>query len=252
MSLLEKRMLSNGEDVLYLHTKVESGMNILLIETSSKTCSVALYSDGKIVYSKRNEEGMMHAKVLSVYISEALGENKDVRLDGVAVSAGPGSYTGLRIGVSTAKGIAFGYGIPLIAVPTLDLIAETAKKCIGICDGKILSMVDARRMEVYSQMYTSDLEKVGETKAEVINEDSYKDIICSGENLYIAGDGACKCKSVLSQENVILVENVNPIAENMAEIAMRRLKNNETEDVAYFEPEYVKDFVATQPKHRII
>lgn len=226
---------------------------ILLIETSAKICSTALAVDGKVVFSKKNDEGMAHARLLPAFVDEALKSLGGAKIDAVAVSSGPGSYTGLRIGVATAKGLAFGYDAKLIAVPTLELIANTVKKSVDVePDALICPMIDARRMEVYSQLFDAEAKEAGETQAEIITEDSYKNLLQKGKKIYFAGDGAGKCSSVITSENAVFVDGIEPDAVNMAELAERRLNNGEFVDVAYFEPFYLKDFVATQSKHKVI
>ena len=226
---------------------------ILLIETSAKICSAALAVDGKVVFSKKNDEGMAHARLLPGFVDEVLKNLGGAKIDAVAVSSGPGSYTGLRIGVATAKGLAFGYDAPLIAVPTLELLAYTVKSSVEVeKDALICPMIDARRMEVYSQLFDVDVKEAGETQAEIITEDSYKELLQTGKKVYFAGDGSAKCSSVITSENAVFVDSIEPDAANMAELAERRLRNGEFVDVAYFEPFYLKDFVATQSKHKVL
>lgn len=226
---------------------------ILLIETSAKICSAALAVDGKVVFSKRNDEGMAHARLLPGFVDEVLKNLGGAKIDAVAVSSGPGSYTGLRIGVATAKGLAFGYDAPLIAVPTLELLAYTVKSSVEVeKDALICPMIDARRMEVYSQLFDSEAKEAGETQAEIITEDSYKELLQTGKKVYFAGDGSAKCSGVITSENAVFVDSIEPDAANMAELAERRLNNGEFVDVAYFEPFYLKDFVATQSKHKVL
>ena len=227
--------------------------SILLIETSAKICSAALAVDGKVVFSKKNDEGMAHARLLPGFVDEAVKSLGGAKIDAVAVSSGPGSYTGLRIGVATAKGLAFGYDALLIAVPTLELLAYTVKSSVEVePDALICPMIDARRMEVYSQLFDSEAKEAGETQAEIITEDSYKEFLQTGKKVYFAGDGAAKCSSVITSENAVFVDSIEPDAANMAELAERRLRNGEFVDVAYFEPFYLKDFVATQSKHKVL
>ena len=227
--------------------------SILLIETSAKICSAALAVDGKVVFSKKNDEGMAHARLLPGFVDEALKSLGGAKIDAVAVSSGPGSYTGLRIGVATAKGLAFGYDAPLIAVPTLELLAYTVKSSVEVeKDALICPMIDARRMEVYSQLFDSEAKEAGETQAEIITEDSYKELLQTGKKVYFAGDGSAKCSGVITSENAVFVDSIEPDAANMAELAERRLRNGEFVDVAYFEPFYLKDFVATQSKHKVL
>ncbi|MBO7337400.1 MAG: tRNA (adenosine(37)-N6)-threonylcarbamoyltransferase complex dimerization subunit type 1 TsaB [Paludibacteraceae bacterium] len=226
---------------------------ILLIETSAKICSVALAVDGKVVFSKRNDEGMAHARLLPGFVDEALKSRDGSKIDAVAVSSGPGSYTGLRIGVATAKGLAFGCDASLIAVPTLELLACTVKKSVTVEDDALICpMIDARRMEVYSQLFDSDINVKRDTEAEIITEESYKELLQSGKKIYFAGDGAAKCSDVIKSENAVFVDGIEPDAANMASLAEERLRKGEFVDVAYFEPFYLKDFVATQSKHKVL
>lgn len=225
----------------------------MLIETSAKICSAALAVDGKVVFSKKNDEGMAHARLLPGFVDEVLKNLGGAKIDAVAVSSGPGSYTGLRIGVATAKGLAFGYDAPLISVPTLELLAYTVKSSVEVeKDALICPMIDARRMEVYSQLFDADVKEAGETQAEIITEDSYKELLQTGKKVYFAGDGSAKCSGVITSENAVFVDSIEPDAANMAELAERRLRNGEFVDVAYFEPFYLKDFVATQSKHKVL
>ena len=225
----------------------------MLIETSAKICSAALAVDGKVVFSKKNDEGMAHARLLQGFVDEVLKNLGGAKIDAVAVSSGPGSYTGLRIGVATAKGLAFGYDAPLIAVPTLELLAYTVKSSVEVEKGALICpMIDARRMEVYSQLFDADVKEAGETQAEIITEDSYKELLQTGKKVYFVGDGSAKCSGVITSENAVFVDSIEPDAANMAVLAERRLRNGEFVDVAYFEPFYLKDFVATQSKHKVL
>lgn len=227
--------------------------NLLLIETSMRYCSVAFSSNGEIVFSEENTEGMVHAKVLSPFVQMAIDvarERKD-KIDAVAVSGGPGSYTGLRIGVSTAKGLAYGCGVPLIAVPTLELMAFTARKQIVEKDALLCPMVDARRMEVYTSLYDMMLREVERSSAKIIDTESYGEAL-KERKVYFFGNGADKCKAVISSENAEFIDGIEPVAANMMELAEGRLNEGKTENVAYYEPFYLKEFVATVPKHKVI
>ena len=218
---------------------------ILNIETATKNCSVAIAKDGKTILCKEMaEEGYSHAEKLHVFINEILNEIgisfKD--LSAVAVSQGPGSYTGLRIGVSAAKGLCFALDIPLIAIDTLEVLASQVK----VANGMIIPMIDARRMEVYSAIFDSKLNKIREVQAEIIEEDSFSTIDLP---IYFVGDCASKCKTVLTKENFIFLEDkIFPSANEMSALSYEKFKNNDTVDVAYFEPYYLKDFVGTFPK----
>lgn len=213
---------------------------ILNIETATKNCSVSLASEGKTILCKEiAEQGYSHAEKLHVFIEEILKETavsvKDVKA--VAISKGPGSYTGLRIGVSTAKGLCYALGIPLIALDTLQVLAQQ----VSIDEGLIIPMIDARRMEVYSAIFDSKHNELKEVQAEVLAEGSYTDL---SEDLYFIGDCQDKCKSVLSRNNFHFLPNVVfPSAKEMSTLSYEKFIKNEFEDVAYFEPFYLKDFM---------
>ena len=218
---------------------------ILNIETATKNCSVALAKDGKTILCKEiAEEGYSHAERLHVFI-EAIIKDAGIALQdlsAIAVSQGPGSYTGLRIGVSAAKGLCYALDIPLIAVDTLQALAAQ----VTISSGLIIPMIDARRMEVYSAIFGPTLEKKREVLAQIIDDNSFED---REETLYFVGDCADKCKPVLTKENhVFLEEIVYPSAKDMSAISFEKFKINDTVDVAYFEPYYLKDFMITAPK----
>ena len=218
---------------------------ILNIETATKNCSVALAKDGQTILCKEvAEEGYSHAERLHVFIESIINEAgiqlKDIVA--VAVSQGPGSYTGLRIGVSAAKGLCYALNIPLIAVDTLEALASKVK----VADGLIVPMIDARRMEVYSAVFSASLEKNREILAEVITEDSFKDFI---EKLYFVGDCNEKCKTILTKENFVFLDEIKyPSANEMSTLSFDKYKISDTVDVAYFEPYYLKDFLITTSK----
>ena len=218
---------------------------ILNIETATKNCSVALAKDGKTVLSKEiAQEGYSHAERLHVFIEEIIKEAqitfKD--LSAIAVSQGPGSYTGLRIGVSAAKGLCFALDIPLIAVDTLQVLASQAK----LSSGLIIPMLDARRMEVYSAIFTLNYENKRAVQAEIITENSFEDL---EETLYFVGDCAEKCKAVLTKDNFVFLGDIKyPSAKEMSFLSFEKYKNNDFVDVAYFEPYYLKDFMTTVSK----
>jgi tRNA threonylcarbamoyladenosine biosynthesis protein TsaB len=232
---------------------------LLNIETSTAICSVALGKDGKLLALKENKEGMKHASHLTVFIESILKENNltTTDLDGVAISMGPGSYTGLRIGVSTAKGICYGAGIPLIAVSTLQSMtkalqntSDISAKVKNIENVFFCPMIDARRMEVYTAFYNSKTELEREISADIIDENSFLDELSNREIVFF-GDGSAKCKNVIRNKNGIFLDDVNATAVGMIELAEEKFNKNELEDVAYFEPFYLKDFVATTPKKNI-
>ena len=215
---------------------------ILNIETATRNCSVSISKSGKTVYCKEiAEEGYSHAERLHIFIEEALSEMqltfKD--LSAIAVSQGPGSYTGLRIGVSAAKGLCFALDIPLLALDTLQILASQVK----VNEGLIVPMIDARRMEVYSAVFNSKFEKIREVKAEIITENSFSDL----EGIInFVGDSNDKCKSFLNQENFIFLDGiVFPSAKEMSVLSFEKFQNKDFVDVAYFEPYYLKDFLVT-------
>lgn len=216
---------------------------ILNIETATKNCSVSLAKDGQTVLCKEiAEQGYSHAEKLHVFIEEIIKESgitvKDLKA--IAISKGPGSYTGLRIGVSTAKGLCYALEIPLIAIDTLQVLAQKVTQK----DGLIVPMIDARRMEVYSAVFDRNQKMIVEVVAEVLTENSYAD---STETVYFVGDCQEKCQSVLTKDNfVFLPEIVFPSANEMSSISFEKFNNNEFEDVAYFEPFYLKDFMLTK------
>ncbi|KQX12106.1 tRNA (adenosine(37)-N6)-threonylcarbamoyltransferase complex dimerization subunit type 1 TsaB [Flavobacterium sp. Root420] len=220
---------------------------ILNIETATKNCSVAIAKNGETILCKEiAEEGYSHAEKLHVFIEEAIAEAGITVQDltAIAVSQGPGSYTGLRIGVSAAKGLCFALNIPLIAVDTLKTLASQAK----VSEGKIIPMLDARRMEVYSEIFNANLEVEREIQAEVITEDSfaaYTDVI------YFVGDCADKCKPILTKDNFIFLEDIKyPSASAMSKISFDKYQISDTVDVAYFEPYYLKDFMMAPPSKK--
>lgn len=218
---------------------------ILNIETATKNCSVALAKSDKVLLCKEMaEEGYSHAEKLHVFIEEVLHESgisfKD--LAAVAVSQGPGSYTGLRIGVSAAKGLCFALNIPLIAVDTLAVLASQAR----VSDGIVVPVIDARRMEVYSAVFDSENKKIREVAAEIITEDSFKEL---AGKVHFVGDCLEKCKTVLKQENFLFLDAViYPSAKEMASLSFEKFQKDDTVDVAYFEPYYLKDFMITTKK----
>ena len=224
---------------------------ILHIETSTNVCSVAVTEDAHVIFQQADMEGPNHATRCGVFVNEALSfaESHAIPLDAVAVSKGPGSYTGLRIGVSMAKGVAYGRNVPLVAVSTLELL------CVPVLlyrddipeDALFVPMIDARRMEVYSAVYNRALRPLREVRADIVEAETYCEWL-DAHPVYFFGNGAEKCKSIISHENARFIDNINPLAKHMYPLAARALSRNETEDVAYFEPFYLKDFIATKPK----
>lgn len=215
-------------------------MYILNIETATKNCSVSLAKNGETILCKEiAEQGYSHAERLHVFIEEILKETAVTvqELNAIAVSKGPGSYTGLRIGVSTAKGLCYALGIPLISVDTLQVLA----KQVAVENGLIVPMIDARRMEVYSAVFDANHNKTSEVQAEILTENSYTDMT---EAIYFVGDCQEKCKTVLTKNNFhFLPEIVFPSANEMSFLSFEKFIKNDFEDVAYFEPFYLKDFL---------
>ena len=219
---------------------------ILSLETATTNCSVSLSKDGKtIVLKEDNDKSYSHAERLHVYINEVLKEANlsSSNLDAIAVSKGPGSYTGLRIGVSAAKGLCFALDKPLISIPTLDVLAHQVK----VNDGVIVSMLDARRMEVYSAVYDSDYKQLRNTEAQILDEMSFEDYLQKGK-VYFVGNGVEKSKTLINHQNAVFIEAKLPSANEMSLLAYNKYKISDIEDVAYFEPYYLKDFVALKPK----
>ena len=218
---------------------------ILNIETATKNCSVTLAKEGRTILCKEiAEEGYSHAERLHVFIEEIIKEAGITfqDLSAIAVSQGPGSYTGLRIGVSAAKGLCYALEIPLIAVDTLQVLASQA----NVSTGLIIPMLDARRMEVYSAVFTPNFENKRAVQAEIITEKSFEEL---QETLYFIGDCTEKCKPVLTKENFIFFGYIKyPSAKEMSFLSFEKYKKNDIVDVAYFEPYYLKDFMMTVSK----
>lgn len=223
---------------------------ILNIETSTDVCSVSVSQDGACIFSQEDHEGPNHAVKLGTFVDEALSfaDSHAIPLDAVAVSCGPGSYTGLRIGASMAKGICFGQDLKLIAVPTLELMAVPVLLREEVEEDALLCpMIDARRMEVYSAVYDRALHEVRGIQADVVDAETYREYLDRGP-VYFFGNGAEKCMEVINHPNARLIKGVEPLAKWMFPIAERRIAQEKYEDVAYFVPFYLKDFVAHQPK----
>ncbi|MFZ4581295.1 MAG: tRNA (adenosine(37)-N6)-threonylcarbamoyltransferase complex dimerization subunit type 1 TsaB [Paludibacter sp.] len=224
-------------------------MTLLHIETSTNVCSVALSLDGNCIFLKKNMEGMNHATMLSPFIEDALQylKKQNGKLDAIAVSAGPGSYTGLRIGVSTAKGLCYGLSIPLIAVSTLEIMTLAALAVNNKKNALYCPMIDARRMEVYAAIYNANGDIVRDIQADIIDMNSYSDILNESEVVFF-GNGADKCKTTITHPNATFIDNIYPTAEFMIPKAEKAFNNSEFVDVAYFEPFYLKEFQTTTPK----
>ena len=239
-------------------------MTVLCIETSTSVCSAAICTDGKPLKQCICLEGSNHARLLPLYIEELLQYAKvqHLAIDAVALSEGPGSYTGLRIGTSTAKGLCYGLNVPLIPVPTLQVLAQAAKERLekssisNLQSPIFIPMIDARRMEVYTALYDADLHPLSDVKAIVVeNEDSLYSVsdngLCSdSETVYYFGDGAAKCQAVFTNPNWHYIPKIVPEARYVGalaeEIVNRQSSNRQSIDIAYYEPYYLKEFIAAQ------
>lgn len=219
---------------------------ILSIETATTNCSVSISNTGQTIVLKEDyDNNYSHAERLHIYIDAVLKEANVSKndIDAVAISKGPGSYTGLRIGVSAAKGLCFALDKPLISIPTLDALANQVK----LDNGLIVSMLDARRMEVYSAVYDSNYNPIRETQAQILDEKSFEHYLKKGK-VYFIGNGVEKTKTLINHPNAIFIEERLPSANEMSMLAFNKYKISDIEDVAYFEPYYLKDFVALKPK----
>ena len=219
---------------------------ILNIETSTTNCSVSLSENGRLIGLKEdNSLQYSHAERLHVYIDELLQTAKvsKTQIAAVGISKGPGSYTGLRIGVSAAKGLCYALKIPLISILTLEALAHQVVNP----QGPIVSMLDARRLEVYSAIYDASYNETRQTEAEVITLDSYKELLDLSP-VYFIGNGVAKTQQLVSHPNAIFIENKLPSAAQMCTLTHAKFNDNDFEDVAYFEPYYLKDFIAIPSK----
>ena len=220
---------------------------ILNLETATTNCSVSICKDGELLAIKENDTpSYSHSEQLHVFIEDVLKEGKSALqdLDAIAVSKGPGSYTGLRIGVSSAKGLCFSLDIPLISIATLESMAHQAE---SENYDFIIPVLDARRMEVYSAIFDQSRLEVRETRAEIIDENSFQGYAEKGK-VILLGSGAEKCKSILTHKNISYDTSVVPSSRDMGALSYQKFENKEFEDVAYFEPFYLKDFVLQKPK----
>jgi tRNA threonylcarbamoyladenosine biosynthesis protein TsaB len=214
---------------------------ILNIETATTNCSVSLSKEGEILVLKEDyNTNYSHAESLHMFIEEVIiaSKIKPSQIDAIAVSKGPGSYTGLRIGVSAAKGLCYALNKPLISVATLQSLANQ----VTINDGIIVAMLDARRLEVYSAIFDKNHNKIRETKAQILDENSFKDYLEKGK-VYFIGDGVEKTKTLIKHPNAIYIKDKLPSAKEMSKLSYDKYKKNDIEDVAYFEPYYLKDFI---------
>lgn len=220
---------------------------ILNLETATTNCSISIARNGKLlVLREHNSSGYSHSEQLHNFIREAL-EEVSIAMDGIdaiAVSKGPGSYTGLRIGVSSAKGLCFSLGLPLISVPTLESMAHQVK---AGSNELIVPVLDARRMEVYSAVFDAAHNKIRETRAEIIDAGSFMEF-AEGKRVHIVGSGAEKCRGILKTSNFIFDTSIIPSAKEMCLLSHKKYREKDFEDIAYFEPYYLKDFILQQHK----
>jgi tRNA threonylcarbamoyladenosine biosynthesis protein TsaB len=225
---------------------------ILSIETSTPVCSCALSRDGGVIFNKENFEEQSHSTLLGVFVEEIMTyvREKNITIDAIAVSSGPGSYTGLRIGVSEAKGLAYGLSVPLIAISTPIIMASLVKDKVQ-SETLLCPMIDARRMEVYATFFDTSLNIVKETTADIVDESSYADLL-KKQPVVFFGNGAEKCKTVLTHPNAHFLNNIHPLASEMTSLAEKAFANNNFVDMAYYEPHYLKEYVATVGKNKIL
>jgi len=219
---------------------------ILNIETATTNCSVSLAKEGTVIGLKEdNNLSYSHAERLHVYIDEVLktANVSKNQLSAIAISKGPGSYTGLRIGVSAAKGLCYALSLPLISIPTLEALAHQVENPNGV----VVAMLDARRLEVYSAIYDGNFQETRTTEAEIITSESYRELLESSA-VYFIGNGVAKTKALITHQNAHFIENKLPSAQQMCALSFDKFKSNTFEDVAYFEPFYLKDFIAIPSK----
>ncbi|MFV0398850.1 MAG: tRNA (adenosine(37)-N6)-threonylcarbamoyltransferase complex dimerization subunit type 1 TsaB [Bacteroidales bacterium] len=227
--------------------------SILLIESSTEITSTALSVDGKIVYEKETRQPNSHTTLLAPYVENALNffseEFKDQKIDAIAVSGGPGSYTGLRIGVALAKGLCYGFNVPLIAIDTLMLM--THQLISQYPDSLFCPMIDARRMEVYCAIYNAELDTLRPISADIIDDQSFIDYLSSNKVCFF-GNGAKKCRGIITHPNALFIDNIVPLASQMSVLAQQMFDNGQFEDVAYYEPHYLKEFVAKVSVNKVL
>jgi len=228
--------------------------NILCIDTSTDICSVILGNDTGVLYERVSREGRDHSSKAGVFVDEILLEAKAAgidTLDAVAVCSGPGSYTGLRIGVSLAKGLCYGYGIPLIAFDSLEIMARDVAKNNDLEEDAILCpMIDARRMEVYTSLWSTSIALLRDPEAKIIDEASYEDL--DGKPFYYFGTGAEKCQEMLARDSFKFIDGITPMAQMLLQPALENFALEKFEDVAYFEPFYLKQFQTTVSKKNVL
>lgn len=228
---------------------------ILNIETSTNVCSVALTAEGMVLAHQENMDGRNHAALLSDYIKYCLdfAKEKELKLEAVAVSMGPGSYTGLRIGLSEAKGLAYALDIPLIGVNTLQLLACQVMFTQELDGDEIfVPMIDARRMEVYTAAYDFALREVMPQQPLILDENSYAGVLAANRKVLFFGNGSDKAKEIIKAPNAVFVPEIVPLAIDMIALAERAYSQRDFIDIAYSVPNYIKDFQATKPKNSVL
>ena len=227
---------------------------ILSIDTSTEICSVAIHNSGELLAQRTHAIQRSHASVITLLIEEVVKESDTALQDlkAVAISKGPGSYTGLRVGVSTAKGLCYGLKKPLIAIPTLQAMALEIRESQELLpDSLLCPMIDARRMEVFCEIFNMQLETVQKTAAVILGEDSFGELL-QQHPIYFFGNGSDKFKDVPTQTGqAYFIEDISPAAHRIGQLAWQAFQKKQFEDVAYFEPFYLKDFVGTVPKKRV-
>lgn len=228
---------------------------ILNIETSTRVCSVAVTAEGMVMRHYEDMEGRNHAALLSDYIKGCLDflADKELKLEAVAVSIGPGSYTGLRIGLSEAKGLCYALDIPLITISTLELMATRVMFSSDAveADSILVPMIDARRMEVYTAAYDFGLDKLMKPQPLILDANSYADLLETGRPVLFFGDGSDKAREVIKAPNAVFVPGVDPLAVDMLALAERAYARKDFADLAYVTPFYLKDFQATKPRNKV-
>lgn len=241
------------KDIKFANKNCKSMSNILNIETSTDVCSVALTSEGQVLEHHENYDGQNHAKVLSPFLESVIKyiKSRDIKLDAVAVSIGPGSYTGLRIGLSEAKGLCFGLDVPLIGINTLKLltVAVMFRKFFEE-DVLFAPMIDARRKEVYTAVYDLALNEVMQPQPLILDENSYAEFLADHKVVFF-GNGSDKAKDIIRHKNAIFVEGIKPVALDMMALAEKAVREHDYIDVAYSTPLYLKEYQATVSKKTI-
>lgn len=227
--------------------------NIINIETSTDVCSVALTSEGQVLEHHENYEGQNHAQVLSSFIDSAMkyATTREIKLDAVAVSLGPGSYTGLRIGLSEAKGLCFGLNVPLIGINTLKLLTVSVMFSHFFDEDTLFApMIDARRKEVYTAVYDLALREVMAPQPLILDEDSYRQVLESHKVVFF-GNGSDKARDIIKSDNAVFIGGIKPVAVDMLALSEKAMRENDFIDVAYSTPLYLKEYQTTVPKKQI-